>query len=125
MFDLRMLSDVAPILDLQIGIGALLGSIVIANLLVIPALASRDRPGARLLLTASAAGILGLVLVLGFHPPSLFRAVGGYVVLFAALGFGVTRNPLGWRQALGRISVGSIVMTATLVVALWITVAPR
>jgi hypothetical protein len=93
MFDLRSMSSVAPMVDLLTSIGLVFGAIFMANLLVVHALAGKDRGAARQLLLWSGFALLGTVAVLALRPSSFFLAVFGYLLIFAISG-----GVLGWQR---------------------------
>ena len=125
MFDLRTMSTVAPMGDLVMSIGLVFGVVFVANLLVVPALASLDRDAARSLMLWSVFALIGPAVVLAVHPPAFFVAVLGYLLIF-----GVSGGVLGWRhlrsiRMMGRIVAASLLVGVAVAVSATLVHMPR
>jgi len=125
MFDLRSMSTVAPMGDLLMSIGVVFGAVLVANLLVVPALASLDRDAARKLLLWSGFALIGPAVVLAVHPPAFLAAVLGYLFIFAVSG-----GVLGWRhlrsiRMMGRVVAASLVLGIAVAVSASLVHMPR
>ena len=111
--------------DLLMSIGVVFGAVVVANLLVAPALASMDRDAARQLLLWSGLALLGTVAVLALRPSVFLLAVFGYLLIFAVSG-----AVLGWRRlrstrVVGRVIGASLLLGAALAVSASLVHMPR
>lgn len=125
MFDVRTMSSVAPMSDLLLSIGVVFGAMCVANVLVIPALASQDRVAAGRFLLSSASALLGVVAILALRPSAFFLAAVAYAVLFAVAG-----GVLSWRRGRsprvsGRVAGAVLVQGVAVAVSAWLVHMPR
>lgn len=119
------MSVLAPMEDLLISIGVVFGAVLIANLLVVPAIASLDRDAGRKLMFGSGFALFGTVAVLALHPPAFLAAVFGYLLIFAVSG-----GALGWLRlrsirVMGRVVGAVLLLGVALTVAVALVHMPR
>ena len=125
MFDLRAISSLAPMGDLVFGIIVMLVAAVVANLVILPKLFSRDSRSATILLSVTVLGFVVAAATLAIWPRKLYLAVLIYVVAFMLVGLAVSRRSIGGPQAMTRIAGGSLCMFIALAVAYAAAFMPR
>ena len=125
MFDLQAISAVAPIGDLVFGIVVICVAVLVANLAVLPKVASRNSQAAAVLFGVTALGIAATLTVLAVQPPSIFLVVLVYVVAFTLTGLAIAWRDVERFQATVRVVGGSACMLLALAVAQWVAHAPR
>lgn len=125
MFNLREISSVAPAADIAMGLILIAVAIAIANYLVISKLNRHASRADSLLLVASGAGVIALIVVLSVQPAAVFAAVTQYIVAFSAVALVVAGVSFGWGSAIARVATGAACMTLALVVANLLAYGPR
>ena len=125
MFDLRAISSLAPMGDLLFGIIVMLVATVLANLVILPKLFSRDSRSAMILLSVTVLGFVVATATLAIWPRKLYLTVLIYVVSFTLIGLAVSQRSIGGAQAMARIAGGSLCMFIALVVAYAAAFMPR
>lgn len=125
MFDLQSISSIAPIGDLVFGLGLILVSIAIANLLIVRKLLAHRTWPAYTLLGVTSVGLFGTLLALAIHPPRVYATVLLYIVVFGFVGLITSWRKIGWCSAFARISTGTACMLIALGVAYWVAYVPR
>ena len=125
MFDLRAISSLAPMSDLVIGILVMLVAAVLANLVILPKLYSRDSRSATILLSVTVLGVVVAAATLAIWPRKLYLTVLIYVVSFTLVGLAVSLRSIGGAQAIARVAGGSLCMFIALLVAYAAAFMPR
>lgn len=125
MFDLRAISSLAPMGYLVFGLIVMLQAVVLADLVILPKLFSRDSRSATILLSVTALGFFVATATLAPWPRMLYLTVLIYVVTFTLVGLAVSRRSIGGTQAIARVAGGSSCMFIALVVAYADAFMPR
>ena len=125
MFDLRAISSLAPMGDLVFGIIVMLVAVVLANLVILPKLFSRDSRSATILLSVTVLGFVVAAATLAIWPRKLYLTVLIYVFSFTLVGLAVSRRSIGGSQAIARVAGGSLCMFIALAVAYAAAFMPR
>lgn len=125
MFDLRMMSGVAPLGDILFGVGLVMLGILLANFAVIPALVVRDARAGRILGIVSTLGMACVVTVLAVRPAAFHLVVVYYLLAFSTSGLLLGWSTLGRRQTAGRVFAASLFIMLTSAVSHWVIHAPR
>jgi hypothetical protein len=123
--NLRALSSVAPLGDLQAGICVMLLAVSIAHVAIVPRLCADSPRTTGGFLLCSALGLVAVVTALMTLPRAFYAASVVYVAAFAVAA-SIASNASAARFALRkRILLSVAVMLASIAVASWMAFAPR
>ena len=121
-FNLRAISSVAPMLDLQAGLIAMFVAALVAHVILIPKLSPRS---ALAFVAFSLLGLLAVAVTLAASPPRVYLASAIYVVAFVVWAGVVSRSSPNKFQLRRRAMAGSLSMLFGVAFAWWLAFAPR
>lgn len=124
-FDLRAISSVAPLLDLQVGIYLMLFAAVIAHALVLPKMGAARLRSAVAFIAVSLLGVAAIMATLAMQPRRLHLACAAYVLVFAVAASVASRGMQHRPSIHKRIFPGAAIMLTSVVLAWWVAFAPR
>lgn len=123
--DVRTISSMAPLRDLEAGIAIMLLCALFAHAAILPRLGSYNPRIALALLIESLLGVLAVAATVVIAPRKLYLAGFTYVAVFVVIAGIASRHALEKARLRKHVLLGAALMAASVAVAWWMAFAPR